>query len=348
MKTYEITGWPLENCSSGAEKLLQLTELLSTGADRFCVESHFPDFTTLRAVAQQVPASRFALYGWCNIQDGAVFERTEFNSVNSVRCVFGNRLLEVGEDRDLLPYDWNGLPSGRSVVSYLERYAEPVERENGEPNQQLIQLIERIATATLGEALPARTSTARMGDYRLHSYMVFCSSPEVARLLRAISEQFDLRDGVGSFEFLGSADTLGKILESGLYRLEEFPPGCWSFNHGDGKMPYALERASFLNPVLNLKAVDLPKLAALMDSLGSKIVRCSVIRKYLSWKLANGASPHTCGNYVLLSKQKRGYAFFVGFEQYADGDPSPKEFLSFASKILGQDGVKMKSVPYPR
>ena len=184
--------------------------------------------------------------------------------------MFNHRFLQVAEDSNIVPYDWNGLPSGRSRVSYWEQYAEPVEKGKREPDQQIIEDLGKIAAKTLNQALSVKTSSAHMGDYREHSYMVFPSTPQVARLLQAITEQFDLRDGVGSFEFLGSADALGKILESGLYRLEEFPPGCWSFNHGDGKTPFALERASFLNPVLNLKAVDLPKLAALMARLGTK------------------------------------------------------------------------------
>ncbi|MDX1952959.1 MAG: hypothetical protein SFY81_12325 [Verrucomicrobiota bacterium] len=349
MKNYEIIGWGTENCAQGVERLLQLIDRLSTGAERLCLETHFSDFKSLQTVAEVLPSSRFAFYGWCRVESAKFFDRPEFNAAKSGSCIFNHRFLHLAEDTDIPPYGWNGLPSGRSMVAYWERYAEPVEKDQREPDPQIIEALEKTAGVTAGQALPVKTSTARMGDFREHSYMIFPVTSQVAPLLQAISEQFNLQEGVGSFEFLGSADDLEKLLKSNRYHIENFPPNCWSFNDGDGKTPFALERASFLNPVLNLNIDDLPKVAALIDSLGSKIVQCSVIRKYLSWKLPNGVSPHTRGNYVLLSKQKKGdYALFAGFDQYADDDPSPKEFLSFASKILGHHGVKLKSVPYPR
>jgi len=67
MKTYEIIGWAAESCVRGAERLLELVDRLSTGAEHLCLEAHFSDFGSLRSVAEMLPSSRFALYGWSKI-----------------------------------------------------------------------------------------------------------------------------------------------------------------------------------------------------------------------------------------------------------------------------------------
>jgi hypothetical protein len=181
-------------------------------------------------------------------------------------------------------------------------------------------------------------------DYREHRYMVTVPTEYASQVAAAFGFRFKLRDGPGSLEFRGSPAELQAIQSQNRYSFESFPANCWSFNASAGKTPFSLERGSFLCPVLNIDSDVLPDAASVIDSLGKQVTACSVIRKYLAWRLADGTySPHTQGNYLLLRRTQTGYVLSLGVEQYADADPTIAEVTSAAAPILDRLGVKLKA-----
>lgn len=347
MTNYEITGWDLATCALGTARLWELLNLLSENPDRLCLEAHFEDYESMALMAHKIPSSRFALYGWGEIGDATFFKRPECPAIQSARIVYERRSLTLAPDEEMPAYDWHGNPSGTSGVVLAERHQEPVDKENRDPSATTLALVSELATNVAGATAKIKTSSAMTGDYREHSYLVSLPRPLAITYMQALSGRLELRNGIGSFEFLGTVEDLKTLFTSGHYRFDNFPKGCWSWNNGVGKTPFALDRASFLRPVLNLNVEPLADVGTAIDHLGSKIVRCSFVRKYVPWKLRSGRlSPRIQGNYAMLSTQKKGYALMIGFDQYADDDPPLKEFKDFVTPLLVGMGCKLKPIPY--
>lgn len=342
-KNYEILGWELPICKEGAQRLLQVCAMLANSVDKFCLEAHVCNIAALEKLGASLRTERFAMYGWRTIKDGSVFGDEEFSSIQSARIVFGEQLITVSLHPQLPPYDWPCLPTGTLSVGFVQQHKTSI----SEPDPAIVEALRQFGAMTVGELLPVKTSTVMSGGCRSHHYTVFIPPLKAGAFIGQICGAFNLRDGTGTFEILGSTSMIANLARSGVYRLDGFPTGCWSFNDGYGRTPFAIERASFLYPVLNLAIVDLLTVADIIDGLGSEIGRCSVIRKYVSWNLPNGHSPRTQNNYILLSrKQKGNYALLVGFEQHADADPSAKNFTETVISSLGPVGLKLKSIPY--
>ncbi|MEI7729244.1 MAG: hypothetical protein WCO56_06715 [Verrucomicrobiota bacterium] len=347
MNIFEITGWDLSTSAAGTTRLLELLSLLSGGADRLCVEAHFLDFESMEAVAAKLPSPRFALYGWGKIADDSCFSRKDFRLIQSARILFGLQSLTVIPDEQMPGYDWHGNPSGSFGVTYAERNQEPVQVGAQKPDAMMVALISEMAVRVVGPVAKVTTSTTMTGDYREHAYTVSVPSVLVIPFVQVLSQQLGLRNGIGSFEFLGTTESIKSVYASEYYAFTEFPNNCWSWNGGVGKTTFALERASYLRPVFNTDAIQLTAIASIIDSLGSRIARYSVIRKYLSWNLTSGAtSPRTQGNFAMLSKQKAGYAILLGYEQYADEDPPVKLFKKAIEPIVKCMGGELKRVQY--
>jgi hypothetical protein len=97
--------------------------------------------------------------------------------------------------------------------------------------------------------------------------------------------------------------------------------------------------------VPNVDAGSLSAAASVIDSLGDQVAHCNVVRKYLAWNLGGVRfSPRTKDNYFLVSRQKVGYAMFVGFEQYADADPPARLFMAAATPVIERLGARLKRV----
>jgi len=344
IKNYEIEGWALSTGVDAERRLLQVIELLSTGADTFCLEAHFNDLHTLEVVAKAVPSSRFSLFGWTTIENESFFSRPECSSIQSARVVFGDQFLTVSRHDELPPYDWDGIPNNIMAVSLVERHVEPVKADSAEPSQCVLAFVKQLSEDVGARQIKA--STSMKGDYRDHNYMAFLHRSKIANFLGSICAKLRLENGIGAFEILGTAAILRLLINQGNYRLGQYPSNCWSFNDGVGKTPFALERASFLYPVLNLNSSSIIEVIGLLDSLKSSVCRTSVTRKYLSWKVDGQNTPKTQNNYIRLSKQKSGYALLIGYEQFSNSDTSVAQFASEATSILGRFGAKLKPIPY--
>jgi hypothetical protein len=346
MKNFEIVGWNLQDFRTGSERLMELLQLLSGENDRLCLEVHVRSIESVKQLSAKLSPSRFALYCWSKFES-PFFDQPECQSLHSASLVFGHRFLLMTPDFDMPAYDSDGAPANSTRITFTERHPEPVNDKGRKPDSHILSLIEAVAETVVGPEFRLRTSTTMTGDTREHSYMVFLPVGKAVSLVRELCRELGLRDGLGSWEFLGSVEDLESLLTSGHYVLDEFPPDCWSWNGSVGRTPFAVGRGSFVHPVLNIEAPQLATISPVIDSLGDSIVRCSLVRKYLSWKLSSARnSPKTQGNYALLSKQKKGYAVLLGFEQYAKGDPPLKEFKAAVLPILHGFGAKLKSIPY--
>lgn len=347
MNNYLIEGWEMPTFQVAAEKLQMVVGRLAEEAGRFCMEAHFADFGAMKKIAQHIKSERFACYCWTPVEDGQTLLRHELRSINHAHLLFGSRVVKVAPEHALPPYNWDGLPAESVNLTFGEKFWEPVDKAHKEGNPAIAQRVARIVAKKLGtsEDHPVKIMTSMESKCREHSYIVTVPRFRVAEIASEICREFDLHGGVGSFEILGSVAALEKVVQENTYSLTDFPADCRTFN----KTPFALERSSFLHPVLNISGSELGASAAVIDQLADKVTRCSIIRKYFSWRLAEGVcSPKTQGNYALLSPQKAGYSMFVGFEQYADGDPSAKQFTAAAFSALSELGVKLKKVAFVR
>lgn len=344
---FEVTGCELANLSIGADRVLALAQELAQDATEFCLEAHFHDLEALKRLSELVPSNRYACYCWRPIADPHALRDAELGSIRNARLVFGDTSISVEEGHALPPYDWDGRPSEIVTLRLVRRHLKPLSTEDTQPSPTTAQLCSEIAARVLGAELtePVKTVTEWTDDGRAHNYLMAVSRAKAASVAAELCSTLSLSGGVGSFELLGTASQVEKVQRSGKYFFEGFPANCWSFNQGKGKTPFALERASLLLPVLNVNSSQLRQAASILDSLGSRVTRCGVVRRYVAWKLESGrVSPRTQGNYLLLSQQNVGCALFIGFEQYADDDPTIAQFTSCASARLEPLGVKLKKL----
>ena len=305
----------------------------------------------MRAFAEVLPSERYAFYGWKHITDAAEFQGAEFRALGMARLVFGNSEVTVDARPSLPTYDWDGLPIPLATVAYGQnrnpRVSEAVADEH-------IRATTKIVSAALDVVAPdwtphVRTCTSHLEGMHDYAYIIDVPSHYVQPALLNICESFHLKEGVGTFEFLGAAHEVQTLAATRGYLRTEFPENCWSLNSSLGRTPFAIERASFRYPVLNVTSDKLHAVAEMVDRLGSDITYCSVIRKYMAWNLGAGiSSPRVQDNYALLSRQRTGYAMFVGFERYSDEDPPTRRYVSALRPILLKMGAKLKRVSYIR
>lgn len=327
---------------AAVEKLLLLTDKMTLEANQLSFGAQFTDFESVKKIARSIKSDRFAYYFWSPVRDAQMLRRSELASIRQAHLVFGQRRLSIAPNHTLPPYDWDGLPQETANLTFSETFAEPVDELNKKGNSDIAERIGRSASAGGGDS-PAKITTSLSSKSREHLYITTVARDKAVDVARAICEEFDLREGVGSFECLGSVETLEPLVSEKTFRTTEFPTGCWSFN----ATSFALERTCFLKPVLNVSRSELGEVARVIDGLGATVKRSMICRRYLSWRLADrAASPRAQGNYVLLSSQNGGYSMFVGFEQCADTDPSVKQFVAASVIPLSELGVTLKKVAY--
>lgn len=348
MINYEILGWSLPTCDVAVGRLLQVADKATAGVEKYCIEAHFQDPGAMRVMASVLPSERYACFCWKRVEEVSEFLGEEFNTIGEARFTFADKEVTI-RTRPATPiYDWDGLPSREAQMAYAEKHPQPVPRELFQPNQRTVFTLAELLGAALRPGLrpEIKTSSSWAGGCR-HSYLFKVDAGCIPSILIELFRRFGLQHGTGSFEFFGSGECIEKLASQLGYSLDNFPIGTWSFNGGYGKTPFALERQSFLYPVLNVRADQLPSVAALIDALGDRVPRCSLLRKYVAWNLGAGSvSPRTQDNYVMLSKQKVGWRMFVGFEQYADEDPPAKQFTVAVAPLLESMGARLKRVPY--
>jgi len=348
MTNYEVCGLTLSTYEAGVESLCQLVNSTAATVEEFCVETHIKDMQVMKLLAQTLPSERYAFYGWARIDEATDYRLREFTSLGEARFVFAKHEVSV-DTRHVLPvYDWDGKPIAEATITFIEKQIPSKPERSGQNQLVILALVSALREAGVdSDESKVRTSRSWSGEGCDYAYLVGVPIKRLDLVLEAIFGRFGLKDGVGSFEFLGNVDRIEAIHSSGRYASVNFPRNAWSLNAGTGKTSFALERASFLYPILNVRKDQLPVVASVLDSLGTEVTRCSIVRKYLSWNLGKGAfSPRTQGNYVMLSRQKMGYALLLGFDQYANEDPPVKEFKAAVSPVLKGLGAKLKSIPH--
>jgi len=349
MADFEVVGWALPTLSAASQKALALLKRLALETKAFCVEAYFRDLGAVTHLAQAMPSDRFACYCWNKIRDGGELRSTEFEAMGRARLVFGRHEVSVYDDRDLPWYDWDGRPSGFAIVSVAIWHPPPVDTQDREPSSAMIQLCTEIGRkVAASEPEPIKTSTSFENQGRKHTYLMKVPKVKAGLAASEICSRLALCDGYGSYEFLGPPAFLESIQRSGRFLFEGFPTHCWSQNAQVGT-PFALARQAFLSPVPNVTCERLPAAAAVLDCLGDRVADCGVIADYLAWKLAMGrVSPRTGGNYILISRRKAGYTISVGFEQFADEDPSVREFTAYARPVVEEMSAQLKRLAAPR
>lgn len=344
---YEISGWELNSLSTSANKVLLLARELSVNTTEFCIEAHFRDLDALKRVSEIVPSNRYACYCWRPIAAPSELRDAEFAEIRNVRVVFDHTSISVEESHALPVYDWDGRPGESVTLRLVRQHSKPLSEHSKQPSMATIELCSAIAASVLGSSLPepVKTVTEWTDEGRAHNYLMTVPKSKAALIASELSSRLALAGGVASFEFLGTANQIEEIQRRGHYSFDRFPANCWSFNQGGGRTPFALERAGFIAPVLNVDDSRLVQAAATLDSLNARVTGCSIVRRYIAWRLeASHVSPRTRGNYLLLSQQRVGCALFVALEQYADRDPTSQQFAASAAGRMEPLGIRLKKV----
>jgi hypothetical protein len=350
MPHFQITGWDPRTLSVAVNKTVPLLEHLAEESAMLCLEAHFRDLDAVKRLAEVIPSHEFACYCWSEFPNSREFDRPEFQKLSQAQVVFENASVLFGPRDIPQPYDWDGHALDEIVLTLELRSVHRAPREDHDPSAAVTKLFADAARNVLGHGSEGavKTTSIYRNEIVAHQYTIIVPSKHAATLASELSVTFRLRNGVGSYEFLGTPAELEILEREGHYHFSGFPAGCWNLN-APLNTRFALARQSFLRPVLNVTAAQLRQAATVLDSLGDRIARCAVVRKYLAWRLrGNKVSPRTQGNYIFISQQKAGYAIFVGFEQYADTDPSVKEFTAAAAPMVESLGATLKKVSMPR
>jgi hypothetical protein len=350
MNHFEITGWELPTLAEASEKAALLLEKLAASPGVFAVEAHCHDHETLRRVANNAPSGRCTCYCWLPIVDGREFKVEHFAGLRSVRVVSKNTVIAINETVDLPPYEWDGKPSNCSSISLTIFHPAPLKPEEKRPSEEIVELLSKLGAEEAGQRFSSvKTSSSWQESGREHSYLFSVLQSKASTLLSEIWSRLELLDGVGSFEFVGSPDQLAGIYSSSGFRFEQFPAKCWNLNYPADTV-FSYGTSVFLVPTPNVNLGQLRSVAAIIDKLEGQVKFRSVVKKYISWKLAEGGfSRNVQGNYLLVSQRKLGdYVIYVGFERYEDKDPATRKFTTFASSVLGGMGLQMKKVSGPQ
>ena len=345
MTNYEITGWQLSTTVKGVERLLLLIDSVTAGSSELCLEAHFKTVEDMERLSQVLPTSLYCCYCWSKIGQPNDLRRPEFKRLGEASFFFSRYEVSLSA-RPIPPtYDWDGKPSRTVSVALIDRNPHCTdEKRNGEAAVNLLQDVLREEVGQSGKTEVHIMNMTSDGSV-CYRYLVQVPALHAPAFLERLFSRLGLSNGLSSFEFLGSADQIASIFRERLYGFENFPKGCRNFNGSSGKTSFALGRASFLYPVLNVRRDQCFAVAQLMDEFGDKIPKCHFVRKYLQWTLGNGMfSPRTQDNYVILSKQRVGCLLFVGVEQYGDEDPSVRRITASISPVLDELGMKLKRV----
>jgi len=355
MSHYKLMGWEIPTCQAAAGKFHLLMQSLSASATGLCLEAHFSELELLHMLGNELPSSSYACYCWKRVAQPGEFRDSPYRSLGKACLRFANRELSVAPSLSLPAYGWDGKPSRFATITYTENHIAPIPTESRQPNEATLKVLGEIANTLMAGANEGDVKLCRSwsGGNRSDSFLLRAPTDNVPQFLEMVMAQFSLADGIASFEFLGSINQIEAIYRSGRYAFSDFPKNSWSLNRAlqkNGQMwraPFALGRDSLLYPVVNMESNQLPEVARVLDGMGEDLTVCSILQKSISWNLGSGRlSPKTLDNYAMLSKQRKGYGIFIGFEQYADEDPPLKEFKAAVVPIIEHMGAKLKSVSY--
>jgi hypothetical protein len=349
MNHFKITGWQMPTLAEASRNELFLMNELGDSQGAFSVEAHCQDLDVLEQVAEVAPTPRCACYCWMTLADGGELREDWFSLLHRAYLVFKNATVSINDLRELPAHDWDGKAPAWSTAVLTVLHSSPLKPGDKEPSPRTIELLSSLASKATGAlSEPIKTSTSWTESGREHSYLLKVPREKAPELASEICSRFELRDGIGSFEFLGTRDRLAAIYQGRRFRFSNFPSTCWNLNYPADTV-FSFGTSAFLFPVPNVQPAQLLLVASAIDRLGEKIRYHTVVKKYIAWKLFEDVfSPKVQGNYLLIAQQKSGgYAIFLGFERYDDKDPTAREFTSFAAPLLERMGAQLKIVSGP-
>ncbi|MBE7500047.1 MAG: hypothetical protein HS113_06990 [Verrucomicrobiales bacterium] len=246
---FEIAGLPLPTLSVAVERALPLLERLAHESKMLCLEAHFLELDGLKRLAQIISSNRFAYYCWGSLGDAAELERPEFQRVSQARFLFENASLLLNPLNIAQPYDWAGCPPETLSVVLELKHAYPLKEEDREPSSSVTRLLADVAAGVLEQKpeRPVKTTSLRRDEFRTHQYAITVPVTHAAHLTKELCSAFGLRNGLGSYEFLGTAAECAEIQQDARYRFEGFPENCWSLNRAgpSGRRgPWVLRRCA--------------------------------------------------------------------------------------------------------
>ena len=350
MNHFEITGWKLATLTEAGHKALLLLKELAGVIDELAIEAHCQDLKTLQHFSETLPSERCAAYCWRRITDGRVFEEEHFRALRRAYLVFQNCTISINDVQELPPRDWNERAPEWSLLSLTTSHSAPLKPEDKQPSPRIVESLSKLGMEAV-ERLPepVTTITSWKDSGREHSYFLKVPRNRLPGLASNICSHFRFRDGVGSFEFLGSVNRLTSIHQAEQFHFKDFPPTCWNLNY-PADTAISFGASVFLLPVPNISSQQLLLAASLIDRLAEKVQYLIVVKRYIPGRLSETSfTPRVQGNYLLISQQKTGdYAIFLGFERYEDKDPTVRQFTSFAAPVIERMGAKLKKVIAPR
>jgi hypothetical protein len=350
MNHFEITGWRLPTLLTSIEKALAVMDALSVNKREYCVEAYFVNLSDVQRIAVLIPNGRYAYYCWRSIENGNALNGSDFQNVNNACIKYGDTLLSVEYGRTgLPPYDWDGTMPSQAIFRLTRKYPAPLKPENRNPCQHTLNTISEIATEYFpNNSIQVKTMTEWMDGGRNHHYLAEIPRRDCMKFASIVCQRFDLVSGTGSFEISGSPTDLEKTVNFKSFKSDDYPPEAPSIN-GQHKTCFALEPNGFFVPVPNVNSQSLVDVARLRDELKNKVISCTIMSRYVSWKLSDSScSPKVNGNYIMLSQRSNDYAIFLGYERYEDKDPTVRKFTSFALPKIEAMGGHLKEIAGPR
>jgi hypothetical protein len=277
--------------------LKSLVTQLTNGLKAFCLEMHFKDLQSLEALAEVMVSSRYACYCWTEFRHISEINLNDIKSIGSARFVFGKKQLLVNTFPSLPVYDWDEKPLGIVPIMFGEKRGGIPDKADAEYGPAIISELEKIVKRVVNEDVKVTMTTSGIGETRECFFHFQVRKEQVPELITILCNELNLSVGTASLELLGDVTAISEVYTGGRYHFDNFPLDCWSLNSGDGKTPFALERASFLYPLPNIDMDQLPELAKVVDSIGEGLADCTLTRKYVSWRLGEGVySPRIRGS----------------------------------------------------
>jgi len=351
MKHFEIRGWHLPTLTECIKKALALLGAISGEQDGFSMEAHCKDLVTLKYLADVAVPTCCACYCWRDLVGEEQLRGELFSLMRRAYIVFDEIILTLNADSEDIPErDWNGEPPAFSIVTLKTLHRPPLASDAKSPSSKVIELLSTIGGRVVGSTFQSiATTTAWIDQGREHSYFMKVPRERSSEILSYICHQFDLTNGRGSFEFLGTPDEIDLIRQSDTFHFDGFPADCWNLNYpADTVLSFGT--SVFMYPVQNIKSHQLLPAASLIDRLEGAVGYRMLLKRYLSWKLpGERLSPRLRGNYLVVSRLKTGYyAIFLGFDRSEDSDPPYRQFIKFSAPIIEEMGAELANVPGPK
>jgi hypothetical protein len=306
------------------------------------VEAHFYDLDGVKRLSDVVQSERYTCYGWTKFVDPKI------DKTSHAKLVFESASVLLNPVNLTQPYDWDGNPSDSLTVVFEQRELNGISGPGSIAGpSSTAQILQNIVSDITGQnpKLVVNLTNIWRAEGRTSQYSIVVPMKVVDSVFERLCRAFDLKNGVGSYELMGTASDLEKIKNGGEYQFDQFPQNCWNLN-SPINLPFALARQSLVRPILNITTKRLPDAAKVLDLLGDRSRCCQISKRYLAWMLAGSEfSPSSASNYVLVKRQGSGCRIFLGFEQYADSDPAAEQFIAYATPVVAKLGARLKRTP---